>query len=164
MPDEKNEALAPTQANGVAQVTGIPGVLGALIPTGKAAASTLDLSTEAGQLLLQKCEESVDDSLRELVNTTVAIVHIYTKEVDKVNDQDGSVTTYRRICLVDDAGKVYGCASDGVRESLARFVAARGKLPFNPPFLATVRLKVIGQGKQRMWLEQLPTAKKGGAK
>src|SRR5205823_1727073 len=87
MPNENNGAPAPNAG----QVANLPPERAALVALfaqpDRPIAMSFDPTTPEGGRLLEKCEETPDDSLRELANMQLKLQHIYAKVFDYVNPQ-----------------------------------------------------------------------------
>lgn len=124
-----------------------------------------DLTTPEGRELLQRCEETPDEKLRELVNQEILVQHVYAKIVDYTNEATSEVYPITRICLITPEGKVHACAADGVRDSINRLSQGRGYPPWKVPVRVKVAQKITKKERVRLvLLEVFPPKAKGGAK
>jgi hypothetical protein len=162
--EEKTSALAPLANGDQPPTTAPPALVAAFMPDDNRAVCSFDLKTPHGRMLLQKCEEAPDEPVRELVNRRIDLVHVYAKPVEKVDEQTSEVVHFLRICLVDANDQVHACASGGIRDGIARILAGRGVPPWKPPVPVEIKLKVLKDSKQRLYLLEVFDAKKGGAK
>ena len=67
-----------------------------------------------------------DYRLREVVNQTIAVRHIYCEIIDVTNKETGEVTKAPRIVIIDDEGKSYQCVSNGVFNSIKKLFQIKG--------------------------------------
>jgi hypothetical protein len=162
MPDEKNGALANLPADVPAKISGPTGLAELLLKEQKPAVCSFDLKSAAGRELMQKCEESPDQPVRELANTEFRLQHVYARVFDYTNKETGEVYPLLRICLVSTDGKVHACASDGIRESLLRLMAGHGLPPWKDGIPVRIAIKALGNSRQRLTLLEVFDAPKGG--
>lgn len=123
-----------------------------------------DLTTPEGRELLQKCDETPDEKVRELINTEFLVKHIYCKVVDYHDEKTDTVRPILRICLVTPEGKVHATSSDGVRESIVRLSMGRGFPPWENPVPVRVVQKATKGERVRLVLLEVFSPKKEGSK
>lgn len=165
MSADKNGSAEPSQSvpdTAVANVSTFSQVLGT---EDRPSIASWDLTTPDGRELLQKCEETPDEKVRELVGQEIVVAHVYAKIVDYTNEQTSEVYPITRICLVTPEGKVHACAADGVRDSINRLSMGRGYPPWKVPVRVKVAQKETKKGRVRLvLLEVFPAKPKGGGK
>lgn len=119
---------------------------------------SFDPKTPAGIMLLDKCEESPDQRLREITNVKLALVHVYGHLVDVIHEETGTVQSRLRTCLIDKSGQVYACVSEGIRKSVVRLVTQHGLPPWPAGVPVIVKVRVLANGHNWLYLTNDPEA------
>lgn len=96
--------------------------------------------------MLYNAVMNADYKLREVVNQTIAVRHIYCEIIDVTNKETGEVTKAPRIVIIDDEGKSYQCVSIGVFNSIKKLFQIKG-MPdrWEKPVYMTVKQVARGE-------------------
>lgn len=134
--------------------------------------TTLDVQTQEGCNRLAVALDSNNPKLDGVINTTLSITDLVTRDMEGKPDEHGEVDDYMSITLICSDGKCYFTGARGIRQSLFLASLRRGKPPWNPPLQCIVRQKTFnlnnGQPGRTYYLEFLdakpePQGKKGNA-
>lgn len=107
--------------------------------------TSLDVSTEAGQLALANATGPADFVFDELDGQTFDVVHYVCWTDWSVDEQSGEVREHPRTTLIDKDGQTLQTTSEFVPHKLARLIAAGRRAPFDPP----LRIEVVKRQSRR---------------
>lgn len=82
--------------------------------------------TDEEKKILFKASNSPEKTLKDCINMTIDLVHVYAEQVTISDEKTGELTEVPRIVLIDKDGIGYGCASFGVYNGISKLMQIFG--------------------------------------
>lgn len=142
--NESKELVPVNQEQALAKSGPLPDWIGAKVGV---SFSTLDLSTDDGIALLSRINLGADAQVGDCLNQEIDAVGFYMQPYDRLDEQTGETVALVYCCIVDAAGKTYGCSSLGIRRSLLQLAQLFGYQPWNPPLRVRIQAMKARVGK-----------------
>lgn len=129
--------------------------LALLVPDGNISRIRMSFnpSTPTGAIKLVMATLSECPMLEEKSKEKLSLTDYIIHPASSTGDTPGEVQEFDRIVVFDNDGKAYACGSIGVKKSIAVMELIRGKAPWQPPFVVTVKTRRLGNGNNWMTLE-----------
>jgi Phage Single-stranded DNA-binding protein len=103
--------------------------------------TSLDLSTDRGQILYMKCKGAETVPGTTMIGKTLEVTDILVHEVEDIDDETGEVYFWVRYCLVLKDDTIVSGGSQGIRNSLADIIELKG----SPPWKGGIKVKLVSQ-------------------
>lgn len=110
--------------------------------------TSLDVSTDRGKRLVEKCLNGESESGKECINLELSLVDFLIKPNESPNEETGEVTRYVQTFLICEGDRIVRFSSNGVIKSLSVLCVTRRSAPWDPPLRVLVKDKNIGNGRQ----------------
>jgi hypothetical protein len=111
--------------------------------------SSMSANTTEEKKTLFNVQNNASKRLKDCINETIALKHVFCEVVNCTNPQTGETITCPRIVLIDDKSNGYACVSIGIFNSLKKLFDVYGE-PNQWDRPITIKIKQISKAEKNI--------------
>ena len=102
--------------------------------------------TRDAKIAVFNASNNPDHKVGDFINKVIMVKDVLAEQIELTNEETGVIEVAVRVVLIDDAGKSYQAASNGIFNALKKAIAIFGEPTWDEPLPCLIKQISVGKG------------------